>query len=113
MTFSKLEKLTAPTEWPAEFDASALPPPTPEPREEMPSPERRKQLAAMLRAIVADMALTESRAPTWRNMTPAQANDRLGRLRGEYAEDPTVEPTTPEMSAYLERMREEEVADAF
>lgn len=59
-TFRTLEKLTVPTEWPIDFDVSAPPAQLPEPREEMPSPERRRQLAKMLLEVVAGFAPSET-----------------------------------------------------
>jgi hypothetical protein len=112
VTFRMLDKLTAPTAWPLEFDASAPPAPLPEPREEMPPPRRRKQLADMLRRAVADIQLQEQRAPSWRNMTPAQAQDRLETLAAEYAAKSKVAVTTPEMARYLDDMQALEGAHA-
>jgi hypothetical protein len=106
--FGTLEKLTVPTEWPVGFDASAPPAPlatTPSPPI---SPERRKQLADMLRAIVAEHELKEQRAPTWRNMTAPQAEDRLERLAADYARSPPT-VSTQVMEKYLDGMREEPV----
>jgi hypothetical protein len=62
----------------------------------------------MLRAIVAEHKLKEQRAPTWRNMTPAQAGDRLEKLAADYSRaPPTV--STQVMEKYLEGMREEPI----
>jgi hypothetical protein len=108
VTFGTLEKLTVPSEWPLEFDASAPPAPTAEPASPPISPERRKQLADMLRAIVAEHELREQRAPQWRNMTPAQAEDRLEKLAADYARiPPTV--STQVMEKYLTGVRGEPI----
>jgi hypothetical protein len=106
--FGALEKLTVPTEWPLWFDAGAPPSPLPDQREEMPSPDRRKRLAQMLHGVVADIQLREGRAPTWRNMTASQAEDRLGKLSADYSRTaPAV--STPDMAKYLTGMREEPI----
>ena len=108
MAFRALEKLTVPSEWPLEFDASAPPAPLMEAGERPISPERRKQLADMLRAIVAEHELREQRAPQWRNMTPAQAEDRLEKLAEEYARIPPA-VSTQVMEKYLTDVRGEPI----
>ena len=104
--FARLERFTAPAAWPLEFDASAPPSPLPEPPSPPVSAERRKQLAGMLRAVVADHELRQARAPTWRNMSRGQAEDRLDALTADYAGAPPV-VATPAMAAYLERLKAE------
>jgi hypothetical protein len=92
-TWRSLEKLTVPTVWPLEFDASAPPAPLPEPREELPTPERRRALAAMLRQAVAHMGMPEEprRIGFERARSPAEAEAarqhfeaRLPELQAEY-----------------------------
>jgi hypothetical protein len=94
---------TVPTAWPLEFDLSAPPAPAwefDELEEKLPTPERRRELANMLRALVANVTLGEARAPTWRDMTPKTAEARLSELRDKYAGAP-AQVNTPEMAAYL------------
>jgi hypothetical protein len=68
----------------------------------------RKQLAEMLRGVVADVRQREGRAPTWREMTAPQAEDRLGKLSADYSRTaPSV--STPDMAKYLDGMREEPI----
>ena len=107
VTWGSLEKLTVPAEWPIDFDASAPPAPPPLDLPEPPvSRERRKQLADMLRGVVADIQLREQMAPTWRNMTAAQAEANLGKLGERYAsEAPRVE--TKAFASYLDLMAAE------
>ena len=100
-SFRGLDAVTVPAEWPLDFDATAPPAPPPEPRQEPISPERRKQLAGMLRGIVADNQLREVRAPTWRDMSPAQAEDRLEKRGAEYPDQPLT--LSPMMREYLGR----------
>lgn len=96
-TWRSLEKLTVPTAWPLEFDASAPPAPLPEPREELPSPERRRELAAMLRQAVAHLGMPEEprRMGLERPRSPGEAEAarrhfeaRLPELAAEYAATP-------------------------
>jgi hypothetical protein len=109
-TYQSLRQITAPTAWPLEFDLSALPAP-PYKSEERPSPERRRELADKLRALVAQITPMEARPPTWRNMTPATAAAKLDELKDRFASDaPMV--NTREMANYLASMREEAAAEA-
>jgi hypothetical protein len=109
-TFRMLEKFTVPAEWPLDFDANAPPAPLPEPASPPISPERRKQLADMLRSVVAEHELREQRAPNWRDMTPAQAEDRLAERTATYAKTPPP-VNTSDMAKYLEGMRQPEDLD--
>ena len=87
-TFRKLEKLTVPTEWPLEFDSTAPPAPLAEPKEE-PTRNRRRELGAMMHDLAASMAMPDAPRPTnWRDMTPAQAGDRLAERSATYAAVP-------------------------
>jgi hypothetical protein len=109
VTFQSLTNgATVPSEWPLEFDLSAPPAPVRAPPSPPISSERRKQLADMLRGIVADIQLREGRAPTWRNMTAAQAEGRLEKLADEYTRiPPTV--STQVMEKYLTDARGEPI----
>ena len=93
VTWRSLEKLTVPTAWPIEFDASAPPAPLPEPREELPSPERRRDLAAMLRQAVAHLGMPEEprrfgfkspRSPGEAEAARRHFEARLPELAAEY-----------------------------
>lgn len=108
--FRGLDAVTVPSEWPLDFDASAPPAPPPEPRQEPISLERRKQLADMLRAAVAKAEPREQRAPTFRDMTAPQAEDRLTELAADYAGAPP-QVVTPAMREYLGRWIEPEAID--
>jgi hypothetical protein len=101
-SFRGLDAVTVPAEWPLDFDASAPPAPPPEPREEPISPARRKQLADMLRGIVVNADPRERRAPTFRDMTAPQAEDRITKLTADYAAAPP-QVVTPAMREYLGR----------
>jgi hypothetical protein len=94
-TFRGLEKLTVPSEWPLGFDANALPAPLPEPREEMPSPERRRQLAEMLRQLVAGLAMPGP--PRARPFSLPVAEEKP-----LFADRPQV--STPDLAKYLRDM---------
>lgn len=103
-TWRMLEKLTVPTKWPLEFDASAPPAPPPEPREELPTPERRRALAAVLRQAAAHLGMPEERrSPGFeRPRSPVEAEAarrhfeaRLPELKAAYEAQP------PTMSAAL------------
>jgi hypothetical protein len=104
-TFGALKQITVPTEWPLDFDASAPPAPLPDPPPPYVSLERRRELANMLRAVVADIQLKEQRSPTWRNMTPDQAVKRLDEIADEYARTPPA-VNTKKMGEYLDSMTE-------
>jgi hypothetical protein len=106
-----LDAITVPAEWPLDFDASAPPAPLPESREEPISPARRKQLADMLRGIVAHNEIRDQRAPTFRDMTAPQAEARLEKLAADYATAPPL-VATPAMQEYLGRWIEPEADDA-
>jgi hypothetical protein len=100
---------TVPTAWPLEFDLSA--PPAPaweflEQQEKLPTPERRRELANMLRSLVANFTVKEARAPNWRDMTPKAAEARLAELAGKYASTP-LSVNTREMADCLARARAE------
>jgi hypothetical protein len=97
VTWRSLENLTVPTAWPLEFDASAPPAPLPEPREELPTPERRRALAAMLRQAVAHLAMPEEprrigfespRSPGEAEAARRHFEARLPELAAEYAANP-------------------------
>ena len=107
VTWGSLERLTVPSEWPLGFDANAWPQTSAGPSPPI-SSERRKQLADMLRAIVAEHELREQRAPQWRNMTTAQAEDRLEKLADEYARTPPT-VSTQVMEKYLTDLRGEPI----
>lgn len=68
-TWRALKALTVPTPWPIEFDLSAPNPPLHIPDPPV-SPARRKELANMLRALVADWDTPG--APTWRGAPDAR-----------------------------------------
>lgn len=103
LTFGALEKLTVPTEWPLAFDASAPLAPLAEARSPPISSERRKHLGELLRGAVGDIRQREGRAPTWREMTAPQAEDRLEKLAADYTRvAPTV--STQVMEKYLNDM---------
>ena len=96
-TWRSIEKLTVPTAWPLEFDASAPPPAPPEPREDLPTPERRRALAAMLRQAVAHLDMPEEprrqgferpRSPGEAEVARRHFEARLPELGAEYAARP-------------------------
>jgi hypothetical protein len=93
-THASRRQITVPAEWPREFDASAPPPQSLPPSEPSAAPERRRELANMLRRVMADIELAEKRPPTfdvrWRDMTLDQAEDRLAKLTADYAARPTT-----------------------
>jgi hypothetical protein len=108
--FSRLERLTVPTSWPIEFDASAPAAPPRRASEEEPSSERRHELAEMLRAAVRGASpehdARRARAADARDAAVAHHGARLEELQAEYATSPPV-VATPEMDDYLARMRGE------
>jgi hypothetical protein len=89
---------TVPAEWPHQFDGQWVietPPPLSPPRTEYVSPERRKQLAAMLRGSVAASApvaatpgLERSRSPQEAEISRRHHEERLAKLTAEYAAKP-------------------------
>jgi hypothetical protein len=98
-TFRLLEKLTVPTAWPLEFDVNAPPTPPLEPPQELPTPERRRALAAMLRQAVAHLGMPEEprRIGFERARSPGEAEAarrhfeaRLPELAAEYSARPPV-----------------------
>jgi hypothetical protein len=97
-TFRTLEKLTVPTAWPLEFDVSA-PPAPPEPREEMPTLERRRELGARLSQLVAAWgAEPRHRGRDARDAAPAGGPK-------DYSRDPPPQVSTPGLANYLAEMR--------
>jgi len=110
-TYASLKQITVPTAWPLEFDESA--PATPgwefgALEEKPPTAERRRELADMLRAVVAGVALEDApRARNWRNMTPQTAEAKLSELTDKYASAP-AQVRTSEMAAYLAKIRADE-----
>ena len=89
---------TVPAEWPHQFDGQWVietPPPLQPPRTEYVSPERRKQLAAMLRASVAASApvaatpdLKRPRSPQEAEISRRHHEERLAKFTAEYAAKP-------------------------
>jgi hypothetical protein len=103
-TFQSLKKLTAPTAWPIEFDASAPPAPLPERPEQPLTPERRRALAAILRQAVAHLGMPEEprRIGFERSRSPGEAEAarrhfeaRLPELAAEYAAKPPQDRSRP------------------
>lgn len=91
-TLAKLDRITTPSAWPLEFDASAPPAPVPEQPPPPVSLERRRALAAMLR----DAVRSTSADPDWRPKPPPHSRDaspqnwdeRLAALQADYAANP-------------------------
>jgi len=89
---------TVPAEWPHQFDGQWVietPPPLQPPRTEYVSPERRKQLAAMLRGSVAASApvaatpdLKRPRSPQEAEISRRHHEERLAKFTAEYAAKP-------------------------
>lgn len=89
---AKLDRITTPTAWPLEFDASAPPAPVPEQPVPPLSLERRRELAAMLRDAVRSTSAEPDQRPKppphSRDAPPQNWDERLEALRAEYAANP-------------------------
>jgi hypothetical protein len=90
----------------------------PSKREPRPSPQRRRELADMLRQVAANFApfdarkgpapdAREAETPEARDVAVAYHEQRLAEL----AKAAPVQPSTPALTAYLAAMREEGAAD--
>lgn len=98
--FAKLDKITPPTAWPVEFDASAPASPPPERSPEPVTRDRRRALANGMRGIMGHVKPSGRPAPTpdarFAPTPEAGAEiadhwqDRLEKLRDEYAANPII-----------------------
>ena len=97
-TWRSLERITVPTAWPIDFDASAPPAPLAEPCEEPLTPERRRALAAMLRQAVAhvgpeqprDLGFKPPRSPADAAAARQHFEAHLPELKAEYETRPAT-----------------------
>ena len=120
LTFRSMRNgATVPAEWPIQFDLSAPSWALVEPNEDLPSPQRRRELAAMLRAVVAGWDISadgrKTRPPDVREAPSpelkAQAIAYHEARLAELAEAGPPAVNTPDMASYLAGMRAQDAED--
>ena len=87
--YEGMQSITVPTKWPLEFDDSA-PLPRPLRRDDMPiGPERKRELAAMLRKLGETIAAGSGK-PRSADAPPVTPEQKLAELARRYAGEPVT-----------------------